>query len=180
MRRRSSSLGARGAGCQRVVMGQCPGAGSRRRTFSACNICVRVPSAIGGRPDKAAYRATPEKCPPGPHTQETGHSGVGGIRGVQIHLVGMESRRRDGQVAAQPVDVLHKRHVHLQRPLPRGLVRVADIDAGAPGGQKGKVGRGCRSPPGPRPAPGALCKMARPPGHYEEGGENGPPGSGFL
>lgn len=55
---------------------------------------------------------------PGPHTQETGHSGVGGVCGVQIHLVGVEPRGRDGQVAAQPVNVLHERHVHLQGPLP--------------------------------------------------------------
>lgn len=60
----------------------------------------------------------PERHFPGPHTQETGHSGVGGVCGVQIHLVGVEPRRRDGQVAAQPVNVLHKCHVHLQGPLP--------------------------------------------------------------
>ena len=49
-----------------------------------------------------------------PHTQETGHSGVSGVCRVQIHLVGMQTRGRDGQVAAQPVDVLHERHIHLQ------------------------------------------------------------------
>lgn len=71
-----------------------------------------------------------------PHTQETGHSGVSGVRGVQIHLMGVEPSGRDGQVAAQPVDILHERHVHLQGPLPRGLVCVADIDAGTSGGRR--------------------------------------------
>ena len=46
----------------------------------------------------------------------------------------MQPRGRDGQVAAQPVDVLHERHVHLQGPLPGGLVCVPDVDAGTPGG----------------------------------------------
>ena len=70
-----------------------------------------------------------------PHTQETGHSGVSGVCRVQIHLVGMQTRGRDGQVAAQPVDVLHERHIHLQGPLPGGLVRMPDVDAGTPGGR---------------------------------------------
>lgn len=52
----------------------------------------------------------------------------------------MQPCRRDGQVAAQPVDVLHERHVHLQSPLPGGLMCVPDVDAGAPGVGRGKVG----------------------------------------
>lgn len=49
--------------------------------------------------------------------------------------MGMQTRGRDGQVAAQPVDVLHERHIHLQGPLPGGLVRMPDVDAGTPGGR---------------------------------------------
>lgn len=77
-------------------------------------MAVKSTSSPSNRPPLHCRRGRPQS----PHTQETGHSGVGGIGGVQIHLVGVEPRGRDGEVAAQPVDVLHERHVHLQRPLP--------------------------------------------------------------
>lgn len=38
----------------------------------------------------------------------------------------------DSEVAAQPVDVLHESHIHLQSPLPGGLLCVPDINAGTP------------------------------------------------
>lgn len=36
-------------------------------------------------------------------------------------------------MAAQPVDVLYKSHIHLQSPLPGGFLCMSDIDAGTPG-----------------------------------------------
>ena len=65
-------------------------------------------------------------------TEETGHAGVCGVGGVQVGLVGVQAGGRDGQVAAQAVDVLHQRHVHLQRPLAAGLLGVPRVDARTP------------------------------------------------
>ncbi len=46
--------------------------------------------------------------------------------------MGVQSGWCDGQVTAEPVDVLDQRHVHLQAPLPAGLLGVTSVYAGAP------------------------------------------------
>lgn len=73
------------------------------------------------------------------HTGEAGHPGVGSVHGVQIHLVRVQPRWGDGKVSAQPVDVLHQRNVHLQGPLPGGLLRMSDINAGTSGVERGRA-----------------------------------------
>lgn len=126
----------------------------------------------------ACHRACPHWAsgrgsPKGPHTQETGHPGVGGISRVQVDLVGVEPCRCDGQVAAQPVDVLHKGHVHLQGPLPGGLLRMSDINAGTPGAGEGEGPGGVLSS---RVRGGSSCRATPP----WSGPGVGPASRGFL
>lgn len=50
----------------------------------------------------------------------------------------------DSKMATQPVDVLHKSHIHLQSPLPGGLLCMSDINAGTPGAGQGESFRDVR------------------------------------
>ena len=67
-------------------------------------------------------------------TEQAGHAGVRPVAGLQVHLVGVQPGRGDGQVPAQPVDVLDQGHVHLQAPLAAGLLGVAGVYTRAPRG----------------------------------------------
>lgn len=49
----------------------------------------------------------------------------------------METCWCDSKVATQPVDVLHESYIHLQSPLPGGLLCMSDINAGTPGARQG-------------------------------------------
>lgn len=71
-------------------------------------------------------------------TQQRSHARISSITGVQVDLVWVESGRCDGQVTTQSIDVLDQGHVHIQTPLPGGLLGVTCVDARTSGVRREK------------------------------------------